>query len=47
MTLTAMLGSNEVKPEFTATEVFQKQGNEWMLLDVTFSSMRDGHHIRK
>ena len=47
ITLTAMLGSNEVKNEFTVTEVFQKQGNEWKLLDLTFSSVRDGHKIRK
>lgn len=42
ITLTAMLGSNEVKNEFTVTEVFQKQGNEWKLLDLAF-----GHQIRK
>lgn len=47
ITLTAMLGSNEVKTEFTVTEVFQKQGNNWKLLDLTFSSVRDGHQIRK
>ena len=47
ITLTAMLGSNEVKTEFTVTEVFQKQGNEWKLLDLTFSSVRDGHQIAK
>jgi Domain of unknown function (DUF4440) len=47
ITLTAMLGTNEVKTEFTVTEVFQKQGNEWKLLDLTFSSVRDGHQIRK
>ena len=47
ITLTAMLGSNEVKTEFTVTEVFQKQGDEWKLLDLTFSSVRDGHQIAK
>ena len=47
ITLTAALGSNEVKTEFTVTEVFQKQGSEWKLLDLTFSSVRDEHQIRK
>ena len=47
ITLTAMLGTNEVKTEFTVTEVFQKQGTEWKLLDLTFSSVRNTHEIRK
>jgi hypothetical protein len=47
ITLTAMLGSNEVKTEFTVTEVFQKQSAEWKLLDLTFSSVRNTHEIRK
>lgn len=47
ITLTAMLGSNEVKTEFTVTEIFQKQGNEWKLLDLTFSSVRNTHQIQK
>jgi hypothetical protein len=47
ITLTAMLGSNEVKTQFTVTEVFQKQGSEWKLLDLTFSSVRDTHQIQK
>jgi hypothetical protein len=46
ITLTAMLGSNEVKTEFTVTEIFQKQGNEWKLLDLTFSSVRNTHQIQ-
>jgi hypothetical protein len=47
ITLTAALGGNEVKNEFTVTEVFQKQGTEWKLLALTFSSVRNTHQIRK
>lgn len=47
ITLVAMLGNNEVKTEFTVTEVYQRQGSQWKLLDLTFSSVRDGHQIRK
>ena len=46
ITLHAMLGSNEVVTEFTVTEVFQRQGNAWKILDLTFSSVRDNHQIR-
>jgi hypothetical protein len=37
----------DVVTEFTVTEVFQKQGTAWQLLDLTFSSVRDTHQIRK
>ena len=47
ITLHAMLGSNEVVTEFTVTEVYQRQGNDWKLLDLTFSSVRDNHQIQK
>lgn len=47
ITLTAALGGNEVKNEFTVTEVFQKQGTEWKLLALTFSSVRNTHQIRR
>ena len=46
ITLHAMLGSNEVVTEFTVTEVFERQGNAWKILDLTFSSVRDNHQIR-
>jgi hypothetical protein len=47
ITLVALLGNNEVKTEFTVTEVYQREGSQWKLLDLTFSSVRDGHQIRK
>ena len=45
ITLVAMVRGNEVKNEFTVTEVYQKQGNTWKLLDLTFSSVRDTHAL--
>jgi hypothetical protein len=42
-----MVGGNEAVTEFTVTEVYQKQGNDWKLLDLTFSSVRDTHQIRR
>jgi len=33
--------------EFTTTEIYQRQGNDWKLLDLTFSSVRDTHQIQK
>ena len=46
ITLTAMLGNNEVKTEFTVTEVYRKAANAWQMLALTFSSVRDTHTIR-
>lgn len=45
ITLLAMVRGNEAKNEFTVTEVYQKKGNKWKLLDLTFSSVRDTHTI--
>jgi hypothetical protein len=47
ITLTAVVRGNDAKNEFTVTEVFQRQGNDWRLLALTFSSVRDTHQIRK
>jgi hypothetical protein len=47
ITLHAMVGGNEAVTEFTVTEVYQRQGNDWKLLDLTFSSVRDTHQIRR
>ena len=47
ITLHAIVGGNEVVTEFTVTEIYQRQGNDWKLLDLTFSSVRDTHQIRK
>ena len=36
--LLAVVGGNEVTNLFTVTEVYQKTGNDWKLLDLTFST---------
>ena len=45
ITLTAVVRDNDAVTEFTVTEVYKKQGNEWKLLALTFSSVRDTHQI--
>ena len=45
ITLTAHVRGNDVENEFTVTEIYQKQGGNWKLLDLTFSSVRDTHKI--
>lgn len=45
ITLIAHVRGNDVSNEFTVTEVYQKQGNTWKLLDLTFSSVRDTHAL--
>jgi hypothetical protein len=45
ITLVAHVRGNDVSNEFTVTEVYQKQGNSWKLLDLTFSSVRDTHTL--
>ena len=47
ITLTAVVRGTDVKTEFTTTEAYQKQGSEWKLLALTFSSVRDTHQIQK
>ena len=47
ITLHATVGGNEVVTEFTTTEVYQRQGTDWKLLDLTFSSVRDSAQIQK
>ncbi|WP_291981183.1 nuclear transport factor 2 family protein [Luteitalea sp.] len=47
ITLQAVVRGADVVTEFTVTEVFQRQGTAWQLLDLTFSSVRDTHQIRK
>ena len=47
ITLTAVVRGTDAKTEFTTTEVYQRQGSEWKLLALTFSSVRDTHEIRK
>ncbi|HAS19728.1 MAG TPA: DUF4440 domain-containing protein, partial [Flavobacteriaceae bacterium] len=43
ITLVAHVRGNDVSNEFTVTEIFQKKLNQWKLLDLTFSSVRDTH----
>ncbi|WP_339878782.1 nuclear transport factor 2 family protein [uncultured Algoriphagus sp.] len=45
ITLTAFVRGNDVVTEFTVTEVYQKQGEDWKMLALTFSSVRDTHEI--
>ncbi|MEY8020005.1 nuclear transport factor 2 family protein [Muriicola sp. E247] len=45
ITLMAHVRGNDVSNEFTVTEFYQKEGGEWKLLDLTFSSVRDTHKI--
>lgn len=46
ITLTAVVRGNDAINEFTVTEVYKKQGNDWKLLAMTFSSVRDTHTIK-
>lgn len=46
ITLTAVVRGNDAVTEFTVTETFKKQGNDWKLLALTFSSVRDTHTIK-
>lgn len=45
ITLTAVVRGSDALNEFTVTEVYKKQGNDWKLLALTFSSVRDTHQI--
>lgn len=47
ITLEAIVRGSEVVTEFTVTEVYQKNGKNWKLLSLTFSSVRDTHQIQK
>jgi hypothetical protein len=47
ITLEAIVRGTEVATEFTVTEVYQKEGKDWKLLALTFSSVRDTHQIQK
>ncbi|EMS33424.1 hypothetical protein C943_04302 [Mariniradius saccharolyticus AK6] len=47
ITLTANVRGNDVVTEFTVTEVYQKEGSDWKMLALTFSSVRDTHEIEK
>lgn len=44
--LDSIVRDNVAINEFTVTEVYQKQGKDWKMLAVTFSSVRDTHQIK-
>lgn len=45
ITLMAHVRGKDVSNEFTVTEFYKKEGGDWKLLDLTFSSVRDTHKI--
>ena len=45
ITLTAVVRGSDAVTQFTVTEVYKKQGNDWKMLALTFSSVRDTHAI--
>jgi hypothetical protein len=47
ITLHAMVRGSEAVTEFTVTEVYRKHRQDWQLLALTFSSVRDTHKIEK
>ena len=47
ITLEAEVRGSVVSNEFTVTEVYQNQDDDWSLLDLTFSSVRDTHSIEE
>ena len=47
ITLESVVRGNDAKVEFTVTEVYQKEGDAWKMLALTFSSVRDTHEIQK
>jgi len=46
ITLTAVVRGKDVVTEFTVTEAYKKEGKDWKLLALTFSSVRDTHVIK-
>jgi hypothetical protein len=46
ITLESTVRGSEAKVEFTVTEAYKKTGNDWKMLCLTFSSVRDTHVIK-
>jgi hypothetical protein len=46
ITLLAVVRGSEVTTEFTVTEVYKKEQDNWKMLALTFSSVRDTHSIK-
>ena len=47
ITLDAVVRGTVAVTEFTVTEVYQKQGESWKMLALTFSSVKDTHQIKR
>ena len=47
ITLVAHVRGDDVSNEFTVTEMYQKSENDWKLLNLTFSKVRDTHEIEQ
>lgn len=47
ITLLAHVRGDDVSNEFTVTEFYKKDGEDWKLLDLTFSKVRDTHKIEQ
>ncbi|MCZ2474959.1 nuclear transport factor 2 family protein [Aquirufa ecclesiirivi] len=47
ITLDAVVREQVAVTEFTVTEVYQKNGQGWKLLALTFSSVRETHQIKQ
>lgn len=45
ITLLAHVRGDDVSNEFTVTEFYKKEGEDWQLLNLTFSKVRDTHKI--
>lgn len=45
ITLQAVVRGSDAVTQFTVTEVYKKEGKNWKLLALTFSSVRDTHVI--
>jgi hypothetical protein len=46
ITLSSHVRGNDVVTEFTVTEVYVKEGKNWKMFALTFSSVRDTHVIK-
>lgn len=46
ITLESVVRGSDAKIEFTVTEVYKKEREDWKMLALTFSSVRDTHVIK-
>jgi len=45
ITLVAHVRGSDVSNEFTVTEVYKKKGDDWSMMALTFSKVRDTHEL--